>query len=137
MDIEIALTDHLLEDQNLSALIGDRVFPLVLPQENKTIYPDGVTPAVVWQRISSPRALSLSGETANNPRFQFSGYADDLMVARQIADALNQSLDFFAGTLGGRTKAQVLRADYRDSYEHETGLYRSDVDFFILHNKKG
>jgi len=38
--------------------------------------------------------------------------------------------------LGDKTKAQVIRADYRDSYEHETGLYRSDVDFFIYYTNK-
>lgn len=137
MDIEKALVSHLLADQNLSALIWDRLFPLALPQEDSTVYPNGVVPAVVYQRISSPRTLNLSGEDASNPRIQFSAYALAYAQAKQIAEVLNQSLDYFAGTLGGRTKAQVLRVDYRDSYEQETGLYRSDVDFFVLHNKKG
>lgn len=138
MDIDSAIVDHLLADQELTALVRDRIFPLAIPQADSDLYPSGVIPAIVWQRVSTPRTLSLTGESGSNPRFQFSVYADDLIEAREIAQVLNKSLDFFIGTLGGKAKAQVLKADYRDSYEYETGLYRSDVDFFVfLNNKKG
>lgn len=129
MNIEGALVVHLLADDELTALIGENLFPLAIPE-------GGQTPAVVWQRISSPRTLALAGDDASSPRFQFSAYADDLILARRIAQALNNALDFFVGVLGDKTKAQVIRADYRDSYEHETGLYRSDVDFFIYYTNK-
>lgn len=146
MDIEDAIVAHLLADEGFTSTIGCNesskyriynLFPLALPQEDSANYPNGVTPGVVYQRISSPRTLSLTGDSANSPRFQFSVYARSLAEAREIAQALNKSLDLFIGTLGGKAKAQVIRADYRDSYEHETGLYRSDVDLFIYYNKKG
>ncbi len=129
MDIEGALVAHLLADDELTALVGNNLFPLAIPEGEQA-------PAVVWQRVSSPRTLSLSGNSADSPRFQFSAYAHDLVLARRITQALNNALDFFVGVLGDKTKVQVIRADYRDSYEHETGLYRSDVDFFIYYTNK-
>ena len=135
MDIESALVAHLLADSKLNALVGKKIFPYELPQEDSTIFPDGVTPAIVYQRVSSSRTLTLEGEASSAPRFQFSVYAYDALVAREIARVLNQSLDFFLGELDGKVKAQSIRADYRDTKEHETGLYRSDVDFFILQIK--
>lgn len=109
---------------------------LSIPQEDSNLYPNGVIPAIVLQRISTPRTLSLTGESASNPRIQASVYSYDYTEAKEIAEVLNDSLDYFSGALGGWAKASVLRADYRDSYEHETGLYRSDVDFFITHIKE-
>lgn len=137
MEVEYDIVKHLLADQDLSALVLNRIFPLQLPQEDKTKYPHGVTPGIVYQRISTPRTLSLDGESSSNPRIQFSVYSEDYVKAKEVARVLNNSLDCYAGKLGDGVTAQVLRAEYRDMQERETGLYRCDVDFFVLNNKKG
>lgn len=130
MDIEQALVAHLLDDPNITYLVHDRIFPLAIPQDEEP-------PAIVYQKISAPRTLSVSGDSsANSTRIQLSVYADTFGKAKQIAQVLFNSLDTFRGKLGGRVKAAVLVADSRDDYEPETGRYRCDVDFFIMHTKK-
>lgn len=133
MEIEYDIVAYLLEDEKLSALVWDRIFPLQLPQPDDFLYPDGVIPGIVYQRISTPRTLSLSGESSSNPRIQFTVYSDEYVEAKSVAKALNRALDGFAGTLRDNVRAQVLRAEYRDMQERETGLYRCDIDFFAFH----
>lgn len=129
MDIEQALVAHLLSDEKITSIIQDRLFPLAVPQDEDV-------PAIVYQRISSPRTLTLTGESASNPRIQLSCYAKTFGQAKQMAITLYNSLDFFRGKLGNKTKSAVLMEDSRDDYEPETGRYRCDVDFFIMHTKK-
>lgn len=114
-------------DPKIRGLVGDKIYALAIPQ-NKDV------PAIVYQRISTARTLSLTGESASNPRIQFSAYAKDYATAKDIAMALKASLDFYIGELGGEIKAATYMADYRDDYEPDTGRYRSDVDFFVLRN---
>lgn len=129
MDIEQALVAHLLSDEKITSIIQDRLFPQAVPQDEDV-------PAIVYQRISSPRTLTLTGESASNPRIQLSCYAKTFGQAKQMAITLYNSLDFFRGKLGNKTKSAVLMEDSRDDYEPETGRYRCDVDFFIMHTKK-
>ena len=136
MDIEQALVAHISSDEKLREKllavdnIGEyvRLFPLAMPQ-------DETPPAIVYQRISTPRTLSLTGESASNPRIQLSCYAERFSDAKELAKLLYDSLDYFRGTLGGKTKAAILMADSRDDYEPDTGRYRCDVDFFVMHSK--
>ena len=130
MDAEQALVMHLLNDSALTALVGDRVFPLAIPQDEQV-------PAIVYQKISAPRTLSVSGDSsANSTRMQLSCYAETFGQAKQIAQVLYNSVDVFRGQLGGRVKAAVLMADSRDDYEPDTGRYRCDIDFFVMHHKQ-
>lgn len=123
------MVNHLMSDPAITAMIGDRLYPLAIPETGKV-------PAIVYQRISAPRTLSLTGESGSSPRIQLSCYAPSYKQAKQMAMVLAQSLDYLRGTLGGRAKAAVLMAGYREDYEPETGRYRSDVDFFIMHSKQ-
>lgn len=129
MDIEPALVAHILSDEKITSIIQDRLFPLAVPQDEDV-------PAIVYQQISSPRTLTLTGESASHSRIQLSCYAKTFSQAKQMAITLYNSLDFFRGNLGNKTKSAVLMADSRDDYEPETGRYRCDVDFFIMHIKK-
>lgn len=120
MDVERELVKHLMADEKLKRIIGHRLFPLAIPQHEDV-------PAIVYQRISTPRTLGLTEEGASNPRFQFSAYAEDYAEVRQMAMYLKESLDYFRG------KIAVLQADARENFEHETGRYRADVDFFAMY----
>ena len=129
MDVETALVSHLMADADIIQLINDNLYALAIPQKKDV-------PAIVYQRISTQRTLSLTGESASNPRIQFSCYAKNYGQTKQIAIQLHKSLDYFRGTLGGGVKAAILMADSRDDYEPDTGRYRCDVDFFIMHTKE-
>lgn len=126
MDIEAALSKHLLNDQGVSVWVHDRVFMLRIPEKEET-------PAVVIQVIDSPRTLGLSQPLSNNSRIQVTVYADGYKLVKNIAKAVDKSLDYFRGLLGENVKSTIYRANMRPHHEPQTGLYRADIDFFVMH----
>ena len=70
MAIEDGLVALLSADSGVSALVGNRIHPLVLPR--KPTYP-----ALVYQRVSGERVRSLSGPSGRvRPRVQIDAYAE-------------------------------------------------------------
>jgi hypothetical protein len=86
--IEEGIVYRLKNYSGLSALVGDRIYPLKLPQ-------GVILPAVTYQRISTPRVITHDQGTGGlaMPRFQFSAYDDGYSsvkaVIKQIREALN------------------------------------------------
>ena len=63
MDIEGALVAHLLADDELTALVGNNLFPLAIPEGEQA-------PAVVWQRVRSTNPFTR-GNSADSPDSSF------------------------------------------------------------------
>ena len=69
MIIEEALRAHLAADTDAAAIAGARIYQLTLPQRPQL-------PALVFQRISTPRVNSQEGPTLlAHPRFQINCHA--------------------------------------------------------------
>lgn len=132
MMIEEALVAHLLADADVSALIDDRIFPNVAPQ-------DAALPLLVYQRISSPRVRSQSGPSGlAHPRFQIRAKAATYAGARDLANKVRVSLDGFAGTMGGGGGVSVGAAfldNERDAYEDTLEAHSVPMDFIIWHRE--
>lgn len=127
--IEEALYTYLIAHAGLSALVGDRVYPLVAPQ-------DATYPLVVYQRISGIRIHSHSGPSGlASPRFQFSAWGESFSDAKNVAEQVRLALDGYAGTMGSLAVGACLIATELDQYEPDTGLYRTILDFFIWHEE--
>ena len=129
MIIEQALITYLLADAGLSLLIGDRLHDDVLPQSP-------TLPAVVWQRISTPRFHSHSGPSGLAfPRFQFACWSTTRLEAIRTANALRACMDGFSGIISGVDVGAVFAEDEIDSYDPETGLRRVLLDLKIYHKE--
>jgi hypothetical protein len=121
--IETGLVSHLLADAPLMAVIERRLYPLVLPQ-------DAAVPAVTYQRVSTPRTLTLKGGGTTAPRFQFSAWAMTYSQAKQVGELLKAALDCYTGPMGTH-KVAAFMAGYRDTYDDDTKRYGCGVDFII------
>lgn len=123
MDYEI-LYQRLSGHAGLSALTGDRWYPLVLPQ-NPTL------PAGTYQRISDV-PLGETTLTLRQQRVQFNCYAPTYISVRSVADQLIAALDGFVDT----DQATQLKAAWQDNafeyYEPETKLYVVPVDVMLI-----
>lgn len=114
----------MLEQALFSALngatdAGDRVFPMVRPQES------GV-PAVTYQRVSNVPTTSLAGDSGlDSVRVQIDAWASTYANAKALAAQVRSAL------LGAAFKALMV-SDF-DDYETETQTYRVSMDFNCWH----
>lgn len=118
----------------LSAIVGNRVYPDVLPQAP-------TLPAIRYQRISTARdqyrTLIGKAEYAS-PRMQVDVYALSRSQAISIAQAIYVLLEGFAGLVAGLRIDAVSTADEAGDLEEGVGpggvsLYRQRLDFIVYH----
>lgn len=119
----------------VSAIIGTRAYPLVLPQAP-------TLPAVRYQRISTVRAtyrqLSTGRAIYAKPRFQVDCFATTPAGAKALADAVRGVLDGYAGEVAAVIIGSVALEDEAAEMETDVGLggapiYRQRLDFLIGH----
>jgi len=121
--LENKIYQHLSTSTGVSAYIGTRIYPLVLPQ-NPTI------PAITYQRIDTRRFYSLNGDngTGEVPRMQIDIWSTSYEQGKSIATAIKSAMD---------SATAFLTSDYNqtDLYEPDVLLYRIQQDFVIANNE--
>jgi hypothetical protein len=86
MSIEMALVSLLINDADVNAKVGDRIFPVYVP-EDKSL------PAITYQEISGPRDAVMSGASGLvNARFQINCWTKKYRGARELADLVRIAL---------------------------------------------
>jgi Protein of unknown function (DUF3168) len=84
---EEILVARLKASPQVTALVGSRIYPMVIPQ-------GVVMPAIAYQRISTVRPGSLRGPSGiADPRLQVNCWADTYGTAKTVAEEVRQSLD--------------------------------------------
>ncbi|MEW5921568.1 MAG: DUF3168 domain-containing protein [Bacillota bacterium] len=132
MVIEEALYAYLSSHVGLTALVGSRIYPLVMPQ--------GTTlPAVTFSKVSGPRVHAMQHDAGlAYPRFQVSCWGSTYKQAKEVAAQVRAALQDFKGTMGGPGGAEVsgvFLEDETDLYEPNTQIYHVALDFIIWHNE--
>ncbi len=128
MTIETEIVTRLEDDAGVGAEAGNRIYPILLPQ--RPIYP-----AIVYHRVSGPRLHHLTGSSGRAmPRIQINCWAETLVAAQALADAVRASLDGFIGKL--TTLKAVCRIDNESwDYDDEAKKYRVIQDYLINHTE--
>ena len=91
--IEEAVVMQMLTSSTVSALINQRLYPLVIPQ-------DAPLPAVAYQKIDSPKTSSHGGRSdLARSRFQFTAAADTYSEVKALAGAIVDCWWGFRGTV--------------------------------------
>jgi uncharacterized protein DUF3168 len=132
-----ALRAYLLDDVQIAALVGNRVYPLRLPQK--------VTlPAIVLTRISGLRFAHLRGADAlARPRYQVDCWAATHDAASRLGALCRQRLNGYTGTWSDADSPAttipvtiLLDADGdRDLFDEDIsgGSCRHSADYFVWH----
>lgn len=120
---------YLTAHAGLSALIGDRLYPMRLPE--------GVTfPAMTYQRISTPRMRSHSGPSGlASPRFQYDCWDVTYAGAGAVARELRLALDGYRGGMGQIETFANFLEDERDDFDPATDQFRVIVDAIVWHRE--
>ena len=119
VDFEIVLLRTLREDAGLSALVGNKVFALVIPQGTKL-------PCITFQRIGGMPANTLSGHSGlDEIDLQIDVWARDYDEAKAIAKAVRAAMP----PSGPRFSAHLI--EDQDLYEDGTNYFRVNMEFKV------
>ena len=119
VDFEIVLLRTLREDAGLSALVGNKVFALVIPQGTKL-------PCITFQRIGGRPANTLSGHSGlEEIDLQIDVWARDYDQAKAIAKAVRAAMP----PSGPRFSAHLI--EDQDLYEDGTNYFRVNMEFKV------
>lgn len=118
VDFETVLLTTLRENEDLTALVGQKIFALYVPQGTKL-------PCVVFYRIAGRPANTLSGFSGlEQIHLQIDALATRYAEAKAIAKAIRAALPQ-QGPWGAH-----LDID-NDVYESESGYYRVIMDWTV------
>jgi len=134
---EAAVVAILELDAGVTALVGTRIYPKVLPQ-NVTY------PAIRYQRISTARGqfrvMTRSGgkATRQQPRFQLDSYGLTESSVQAVAAAVRAALDGYAGVAATLKIDQILIEDEGGDLELDVGddsasVNRVRQDYLVSH----
>lgn len=119
VDFEIVLLRTLREDAGLSALVGNKVFALVIPQGTKL-------PCITFQRIGGMPANTLSGHSGlEEIDLQIDVWARDYDEAKAIAKAVRSAMP----PSGPQFGAHLI--EDQDLYEDGTNYFRVNMEFKV------
>ena len=136
MSVESALYDHLTADAALTALVSNRIYPTVAPQ-NVTL------PYVTFNVIAGEHERhALAGAGLAQVSVQIDVWDDDAAGRRSVTDALFDRLHGFRGQMG--TEQLEVRSVHvdgpTDSYEEpiqggEEGIFRGRTEIQVWHTE--
>ncbi|MCP9237156.1 DUF3168 domain-containing protein [Lewinella sp. JB7] len=118
MNAEYAIHDLLSERTELTALVADRIYPVMLPQ-------NVAVPAVLINQLSERQVIGKDGPVASGWEFQIDIMALDYPTVRQIAREVKQALNWQTRELDtGQTVRTVFDDESDAAFEPEQKYYQ-------------
>lgn len=129
MTLEAELRTYTLAGAAVAALAGTRMHARMLPQTP-------TLPAVVYQRIDTRREHDMAGpDGLPRPRMQVTSWATTPAAAYDLAAAVRQRLDGYAGTWGTLTIGSCLCVGERDLDDPDAGRSGVAQDYMIQYQE--
>lgn len=125
--IEEAAVAFLQANATVSGLVAKRIYPKRMPSQLPTM------PAIAYTKVSGPRDGVQTGSALHHPRLQFSCYSTDYLQAKQLAKAVGDAFDSYAGPMGNFTRVATDVENEIDLTDDETKLYHTAVDVVFWH----
>lgn len=122
VDFESLLSDHLLADTGIAAIVGNKVFALVIPEGT-------VLPCLSFQRLSGQPANTLSGHSGLEAiSVQIDAWGKTYTEAKELAKAVRAAMPAQGAVWGAH-----LMED-QDFFEDGTNLrnyYRVSMEYLV------
>lgn len=127
---ERALSQHLLDDAGIAALVNTRVFPVRLPERS-------TLPAIAWQRASTNRTYTYDRQEDAEPwasvRVQIDCWGRSPEEVIDVSEAVMFSLSGYDDLMSGELLTTSFNIDEFDLFDSATKQYRRVLDFRISH----
>jgi len=125
--IEEALYSRLKTDTPITALVSNRIYPNILPQ-------NVAYPAISYMRVTGPRIHSHSGSSGlAHPLFQVDQWATTYSGVKDLAEKVRLRLQGFSGTVVTVVINGILFVGDRDSYDDEVEVFRVISEYRVWH----
>jgi len=128
--IEYAIRRHLLDNSAVTAIIGDRIYPLTMPQ--------GETLPVITYSVAAIHEDNQEGDAATlaRARLQLDCWATTHKQANDLAQAVRLALPTTTGAIGsGANRVEEVSIipieTGRQFYEPDTRYYRVMLEFYV------
>lgn len=125
--LETALVSALEDHPGLGDLIGDKIYPLMVPQ--------GIAlPAVTYRRVSGERIHAMVDDPGlASPRIQVDAWGATYASAKAVAEQVIACLQRWSGTV----ETVIIQDTYfqgdTDIYDPDTERWQISMDFIIWH----
>jgi len=123
--IEDAIYSKLSGTSGITALVGRRIYPVVLPQKCKL-------PAITYDKVSDPQIHTMGSESNPcHPRFTIHVWGETLKNVIDIAEQVKTALKYYTGTIASMIIQRIYYDNETDIYEPQTETYHRALDFLI------
>ena len=124
--MESGLYSYLISNAGVIAVLGDRLYPVVVP-ESPTF------PVAAFSVLSKVPVYTADGNSGFiNYRVQFDTYGNTYADAKAVQFAITTAIDSYTGTLpDGTVVGNVMQVSARDLYDSDARVYRTLSDFII------
>ena len=125
LEPEEALTAYLMATPAVTALIGDRWFPMLIPQ-------DAIRPAAAFQRIpGTQRVMAHDGPVGfASCTIQITAQAERYADAKALLRAIRLAVDGYRGLMGGLQVHRAAVSGDGDGWAEQLSMptLRMDID---------
>ena len=123
--IESALYTKLSTDSGVSALVGDRIYPLIVAQ-------GALSPSIRYQTVTKSRESAMGSDSGITfARIQIDSFASTYLAAKTVAEAVRGALQRFRGTVIGIEIQSLFIEDMPESYDDKVKMYTVTQDINI------
>jgi hypothetical protein len=126
--LEVGLYAYLKNDPAIAALVGDRIFPNVVPEGS-------ILPAIQYQRITTTREYTYDpfGESHAwvGARPQITSWHSSPEVAMAVGEAVMLALSGFHGDMEGVAIGAVTSTNETDVYDQRKRLHGRLQEFLF------
>jgi len=133
MGMPADLVARLLTQGGITSIIGDRIYPLIVPEH---VYsdPQDRRPCLVYQTGTSTRGRTFCAtDDLISEFFQLDCYAESYDAAKALGAAVIAGIVDFSGVSGGTHIEAVFLENESDQLDVEPGLFRRSLALTVWH----
>jgi len=131
------LYEHLTNSQELTAVVGQNIFPLFIPQNEQI-------PALIYYPISTNYDTALQKDTGFvRTIIQFDCHDKTFKKARQLSRIVKKIFQNFSGDMNGiRVEATFIKSDLvindstNNKFDAKDTIHIIEFEFYFIENKE-
>lgn len=128
--VEDALVEILENAAAVSAIIGNRIFPIIIPQQGSSAR----VPCLVYSQSDTNRMQRfVETDGTRTEQFNIDAYAVGYRECRGLAAATQAALIDYRATHGSVEIANIEMVNVIDLVDMDPGLFRVQMSFRITH----
>ena len=130
MSLETSLYLELSTHADIQPLVGNRVYPVLLPQHP-------TYPAITYRRDDDARYSTIDGNQSQtiDASMVLDAWAETYAAAKGLADTIKAALQNLTGNMSGLTVNRVHMGGYVEVYETEVQAYRVSHGIIVSYSE--